>query len=311
MSTQRTDDDTWDIATSVGSTAVLVAAARAAETELAEPLIRDPFARPLVEGVGDGVWEHMLDQSMVERLAAIDPEMAQMFTHMRNYQAVRTHFFDGYFAAATQAGVRQVVILASGLDSRAYRLEWPSGTVVFEIDQPKVLEYKAATLAGNGVVASATRHEVPVDLRQDWPAALSAAGFDPQASTAWLAEGLLMYLPSDAQDRLFENITELSAPGSRIAAETAPMHAEDRREEMRRRFERVAEQLGLNRTLDIGDLVYNDPDRTELGGWLSRAGWGVTVVPAKDEMRRLGRWLDLPLGDRDDAFSTFVVAHRR
>ena len=107
-----------------------------------------------------------------------------------------------------------------------------------------------------------------IDLRFDWPAALKAAGFDPAKPTAWLAEGLLMYLPADAQDRLFEQITALSAPGSRIAAETAASHAEDRREEMRRRFERVAEQLGIGQTLDIGELMYNDPDRAEVTGWL-------------------------------------------
>ena len=98
MSSSRTHDDTWDIATSVGTTAVMVAAARAAETEQPDPLIRDQYAKMLVEGVGGGVWEHMLDESMVDRLKDIDPEMALIFTHMRNYQAVRTHFFDAYFA---------------------------------------------------------------------------------------------------------------------------------------------------------------------------------------------------------------------
>ena len=310
MSSSRTHDDTWDIATSVGSTAVLVAAARAAETDQPDPLIRDRYAKMLVEGVGTGMWEHMLDESMVDRLKDIDAEMALIFTHMRNYQAVRTHFFDAYFAAAAEAGVRQIVILASGLDSRAYRLEWPSGTVIFEIDQPKVLEYKAATLAAHGAQPSATRHEVAIDLRFDWPAALKAAGFDPAKPTAWLAEGLLMYLPSDAQDRLFEQVTALSAPGSRIAAETAATHAEDRREDMRRRFERVADQLGLTQSLDIGDLVYNDPDRTELTGWLDRAGWRARGLPAREEMRRLGRWVDVPMSDDDDALSSFVVAER-
>jgi len=310
MSSSRTHDDTWDIATSVGTTAVMVAAARAAETEQPDPLIRDEYAKMLVEGVGGGVWEHMLDESMVDRLKDIDPEMALIFTHMRNYQAVRTHFFDAYFASATEAGIRQIVILASGLDSRAYRLEWPLGTVVFEIDQPKVLEYKAATLATHGVQPSATRHEVAMDLRFDWPAALKAAGFDPAEPTAWLAEGLLMYLPSDAQDRLFEQITALSASGSRIAAETAASHAEDRREDMRRRFERVADQLGIGQTLDIGELVYNDPDRTELSGWLERSGWRASALRAKDEMRRLGRWADVPMSDDDDALSSFVVAER-
>ncbi len=314
MSSLRTDSDTWDIATSVGTTAALVAAARAAETELADPLIRDPYARILVEGTGTGMWEHMLDDSVVDQLQDIDPEMARIFTHMRNYLAVRTHFFDAYFAAAVAAGVRQIVILASGLDSRAYRIEWPTDTVVFEIDQPKVLEYKTTLLEANGVRPAATRREVAVDLRFDWPAALTAAGFDPAKPTAWLAEGLLMYLPADAQDRLFENITELSAPGSRIAAEAAPLRAEDHRAEMRERFAKVAEHLGLDQTLDIADLVYNDPDRAEPAAWLNRAGWQAEAHPAAEEMRRLDRWLDIPgaenAADSKDAFSAFVVAER-
>src|SRR6476646_7580094 len=147
MSSLRTHGDTWDIATSVGSTAVMVAAARAAETEQDDALIRDPYAQLLVAGAGTGAWTTMLDETVVERAAAIDPEVAAIFRHMRNYQAVRTHFFDEHFTAAAETGIRQIVILASGLDSRAYRLAWPAGTTVFEIDQPKVLEYKATKLA--------------------------------------------------------------------------------------------------------------------------------------------------------------------
>src|SRR5882724_10522379 len=189
MSSQRTDDDTWDIATSVGATAVMVAAARAAETDRDNPLIRDPYAKVLVAGAGTGVWEHMADDEFVAKVAGIDAEVAAIFEHMGSYQAVRTHFFDAYFADAAAAGVRQIVILASGLDSRAYRLQWPAGTTVYEIDQPKVLEYKAATLADNGATPSARRHEVPIDLRFDWPKALREAGFDADVPTAWLAEG--------------------------------------------------------------------------------------------------------------------------
>src|SRR5699024_5913294 len=151
-------------------TAVMVAAARATETERPDPLIRDPYAKLLVSDAGTGIWEAMLDDSMVAKVEAADPETAAVVLHMRGYQAVRTHFFDAYFADAVAAGVRQVVILASGLDSRAYRLAWPAGTVVFEIDQPKVLSYKAATLAAHGVTPSTDRREVPMDLRQDWPA---------------------------------------------------------------------------------------------------------------------------------------------
>ena len=249
MSSLRRHDDTWDIATSVGSTAVMVAAARAGETDRADPLIRDPYAKMLVAGAGTGVWEYMLEDSFIEKVADTGdggPEAAAVFQHMGNYQAVRTHFFDAYFAEAVAQGIRQVVILASGLDSRAYRLDWPAGTTVFEIDQPKVLEYKSATLAEHGVEPSATLRHVPVDLRVDWPAVLREAGFDESAPTAWLAEGLLMYLPADAQDLLFERVSALSTAGSRIAAETFGVHSAERRAQMRERFEQLAEKLEMD-----------------------------------------------------------------
>lgn len=313
MSSLRTHDDSWDIATSVGSTAVMVAAARAAETAKPDPLIRDPYARILVDGAGGGPWSVMLDDEFVARATDIDAEAAAIFTHMGNYQAVRTHFFDDFFAGAAAAGIRQVVILASGLDSRAYRLQWPAGTVVYEIDQPKVLEYKQAVLAEHGVQPVATRREVAVDLRQDWPAALRDSGFDIGAPTAWLAEGLLMYLPADAQNRLFEQVGELSAPGSRIAAETAPMQAEERRAQMKERFEEIRAKFDLPDSTDVAELMYHDPDRAELAGWLAEHGWDSAAVQSAEEMRRLDRWA-LPAGPDspgDDAFSAFVTATRR
>jgi methyltransferase (TIGR00027 family) len=311
MSALRSHDDTWDIATSVGTTAVMVAAARAAETDRPDPLIRDPFAKVLVSEAGTGVWEKMLDSSLLDQVAEIDAEAAAIFEHMRGYQAVRTHFFDAHFAGAVAAGIRQVVILASGLDSRAYRLDWPAGTTVYEIDQPKVLEYKATTLEAHGATPSADRHAVAIDLRQDWPAALTATGFDPKAPTAWLAEGLLMYLPADAQDRLFTQISELSAPGSRIAAETAANHAEDRRQEMRERLDRVAAKLGIERNVDIQDLIYHDDDRADVAAWLNDHGWRATAQNSGDEMRRLDRWVEgVPSADDKEAFSQFVTAER-
>src|ERR1700755_2973375 len=127
----------------------------------------------------------MLDGSLLDKVEAIDPEAAAVFEHMRGYQAVRTHFFDAHFAGAVAAGIRQVVILAAGLDARAYRLDWPAGTTVFEIDQPKVLAYKTSTLDDHGAVAKSRRVPVAVDLRDDWTAALIAAGFDPTQPTAW------------------------------------------------------------------------------------------------------------------------------
>ncbi|MDX1889365.1 class I SAM-dependent methyltransferase [Mycolicibacterium sp. 050158] len=309
MGSLRTNDDSWDIATSVGSTAVMVAAARAGETERAQPLIRDPFAKILVEGAGTGVWELMLDDAFVAKVAEADPEVAVIFEHMGSYQAVRTHFFDAFFADATAAGIRQIVILASGLDSRAYRIDWPAGTDVYEIDQPKVLEYKATTLAAHGARPSAALHEVPVDLRQDWPAALTQAGFDASLPTAWLAEGLLMYLPAEAQDRLFTQVSELSAPGSQVAVETMGVQAKDRRDEMRKRFQQIAVQFGIEDAVDVGDLMYHDEDRADVAEWLNGHGWTATAVASRDEMRRLGRW-ELPDEADQRAFSDFVVGRR-
>lgn len=310
MSTLRSNDDTWDIASSVGTTAVLVAAARAMETEAPDPLIRDPYARLLVAGADTGAWGKFLDPAMQERIAGADPDAAAQFANMLGYQAVRTHFFDAFFAEAVESGVRQIVILASGLDSRAYRLEWPQDTVIYEIDQPKVLEYKATTLAEHGVQPTAQRHEVAIDLRQDWPAALKAAGFDPATPTAWLAEGLLMYLPADAQDRLFEQITALSAPGSRVSAEAVRHQDEEHRAQMRQRWEKIADDIGMERTVDIAELTYNDPDRADLVEWLNGRGWTATGTVSFDEMRRLDRWIDVPENRDEPVFSTFVVAQR-
>lgn len=308
MSSLRTDDDTWDIASSVGATAVMVAAARAAETARPDALINDPYAKVLVDGAGAGSWDYIADDAFVAQVTESDPEIGTLFEHMGNYQAVRTHFFDAFFAAAVDGGIRQIVILASGLDSRAFRLPWPAGTTVFEIDQPKVLEYKSATLAAHGVHPTADRHEVAIDLRQDWPAALTAAGFDAGRPTAWLAEGLLMYLPADAQDRLFTQITELSAPGSRIAAESMGVHAPDRREQMRDRLAAISEKAGVE-PMDITELTYEDPDRAEVADWLTAHGWHAAAIESRDEMERLDRLVEIADSD-GQSFSTFTTGVR-
>jgi methyltransferase (TIGR00027 family) len=308
MSSLRTADDTWDIATSVGATAVMVAAARAAETERDNPLIRDPYAKVLVAGAGAGMW--MLDDAFIAKVSDADAEVAAVFEYMGAYQAVRTHFFDGFFANAIAAGIRQIVILASGLDSRAYRLPWPGGTTVYEIDQPKVLEYKAATLQEHGVSPTATRRAVPMDLRFEWPNALRKAGFDARVPTAWLAEGLLMYLPADAQDRLFEQITELSAAGSHIAAEAMGVQADERRQQMRERFERIAAQLGMDDVPNVAELIYNDPDRADVADWLAEHGWASKAVSSQDEIRRLGRAGVLDETE-ETGFALFVTAEKR
>ncbi|CDO86394.1 SAM-dependent methyltransferase [Mycobacterium triplex] len=308
----RTADDTWDIATSVGSTAVTIAAARAVESEQPDALIRDPYAKLLVTGAGIGVlWGAMLDPAVAAKVAALDSEFVAHLARIRGYVAVRTHFFDHYFADAVAAGIRQVVILASGLDSRAYRLDWPDGTAIYEVDQPQVLAYKATTLAEHGVSASADRREVAIDLRQDWPSALRAVGFDASARTAWLAEGLLMYLPAEAQDKLFTQIGELSAAGSLVAAETAPARAQERRTHIHERVSKLADEIGLVRNPDAGELMYFDEHRADVADWLNRHGWRAELHRSTDERRRLGRCNDdHSLADDQDIFSNFVIGER-
>jgi methyltransferase (TIGR00027 family) len=214
----RTDNDTWDLATSVGATATMVAAARAAASRAPHGLIDDPFAEPLVRAVGVDFFARWaageLDPADVD-----PPDTAWGMRPMADLMAARTRYFDNFLLDATAAGVRQAVILASGLDARGYRLAWPSGTVVFEIDQPQVIEFKTATIARLGADPTADLKAVPIDLRHDWPKALRDAGFDASQPTTWIAEGLLAFLPPEAQDLLLDNVTALSATGSRVAAE--------------------------------------------------------------------------------------------
>ena len=302
----RTANDSWDIATSVGATAVMVALARAAETGSADPLIRDQFAEPLVstpelEGVREQVtaWWAGAEED--------DPDGAVRAQEMINYQAVRTHFFDAYFAEAAAAGIRQVVILAAGLDSRAYRLDWPAGVAVYEIDLPKVLEYKAQTLAGHGAAPTADRRPVPVDLRHDWPQALRDNSFDAGQPTAWLAEGLLPFLPAAAQEAMFASIDALSGPGSRIAVENFGVDADKRREAEARWAELKAkrEARGQDTSFNPFDLWFEDGDRPDCGDWFAAHGWTVRTVNAREEATRLGRE---PQSDERPFTNSFVTA---
>jgi methyltransferase (TIGR00027 family) len=177
---------------------------------------------------------------------------------------------------------------------------------VYEIDQPQVVRYKTATLDSAGAAPTATRRTVPVDLRDDWSAALTAAGFDPKRPTAWLAEGLLPYLPAEAQDRLFEMLTELSAPDSQVAVEAFSLGLADnerRRTARRARFDRMRERLGLD--INVETLTYQESDRADAAEWLTEHGWQVRAVSNADEMARLGR--PIPADLADEAFTTKLL----
>lgn len=282
----RSDTDSWDLASSVGATATMVAAARAMATRAG--LIDDPFAEPLVRAVGIPFFTDLLD-GRVESSAFGDAGAARAEAMIAG-MAMRTRFFDDYFARSAASGIRQAVILAAGLDSRAYRLPWPKDAVVYEIDQPAVVEFKTSTLAGTE--PRSIRRTVGIDLRGDWPAALAAAGFDAREPTAWLAEGLLIYLPPEAQDRLIDTITALSAPGSAVATEYVP-GIFDFDAGRAREMSANLRQRGLD--LDMATLIYPGA-RSHVMDYLRDAGWTVDGVPGDELLSRAG----LPLPDRSD-----------
>ena len=268
----RTEGDTWDLASSVGATATAVAASRALATKQPDPLISDPFADALVKTVGVDHLNRLADGD-------IDADDDPLFSRDRMCEqiAVRTRYFDDFFIDAGAAGIRQAVILASGLDTRAYRLPWPAGTVVFEVDQPQVIEFKTGVLVELGADPTADRRTVGIDLRDDWPKALRDSGFDATKPTAWIAEGLLIYLPPEAQDRLLDNITALSAPGSRLATEHMDTSAltdgwADKLTERSRR---------LGSDINLAELFYPG-DRSSADDYLHTRGWQVSVRSSRD-----------------------------
>lgn len=277
----RTDDDSWDITEGVGETALGVAWARSEETTSDCPLFTDPYAQLFVDAAAECGWRFP-PEYMRERIRAIS-----------GYAASRTKWFDEFFIAAGANGIEQAVILAAGLDARGWRLPWLGGTVLYEIDQPKVLEFKTETLARHDAKPMVARYvAVPADLRHDWPKALREAGFDAAEPTAWAAEGLLPYLPADGQDLLFERIHQHSVHGSRIAVEAFgadffdPDHLTSRQEQLHKM--REAAGTDDDERADPQDLWFVE-ERTDVADWLTEHGWDVTSFNAAELMTRYGR----------------------
>jgi methyltransferase (TIGR00027 family) len=282
----RSDSDSWDLASSVGATATMVAAARALATEDADPIINDPFAAPLVRAVGIDFFTRVIDGEISPAPdGSVDGTAKGELQTETDSLAVRTRFFDEFFTGATAAGVGQVVILAAGLDARAYRLAWPLGTVIYEVDQPEVIKFKTDTMAALGAEPTTERRTVSVDLRDDWPTALRNSGFDDTKPAAWSAEGLLMYLPPEAQDRLFDHITALSAPGSQLATEyhpdTGPTMA-DRGKAMNDRW------ANLGCDVDLSGLFY-EGERNNVADYLGDRGWQVAARARRELFADYGR----------------------
>lgn len=201
----RGDDDL----SGVSRTAFGVARVRAQESLRPDRLFTDPYAEMFLAAFPAAFPEVLVPVGRLRRLRAV----------LNFHTVVRTRFYDDYLLAAAAAGCAQVVLLAAGLDTRAYRLTWPAGVRLFELDLPDVVALKDTVLTDRGAQPRCARTVLPVDLHTDWPTPLLAAGFDPAVPTAWLAEGLLVYLTAEQVTDLLTKVGDLSAPGSQLATE--------------------------------------------------------------------------------------------
>jgi methyltransferase (TIGR00027 family) len=278
-------DSTSDPLSGLGLTGILVAGARAAESARRDRLIDDPLAGAFVEAA----------RAASPRIARVLEESSGDETInqvRRDAIAVRTRYFDEYLLSATRSGSRQVVLLAAGLDARAYRLRWREGVRLWELDMPEVFAFKERVLSARGATPGCERRVVPVDLREAWPAALVQAGFEPSTSTAWLIEGLLMYLDEGERDLLLDRVSLLSSAGSRLALDhrggfisTPTLTSADdvKGDRAAARFAALAAAAGSDLSL------------TEPAEWLRRHGWRGQLDDPAEALVRYGRSVPMAL----------------
>jgi methyltransferase (TIGR00027 family) len=260
----RTESDSWDPASGVGITATFGAVARAVAT--GKGIIDDPFAEALVRATGLEYFGRLVDDARY----ATDGGDDRVTAGLLHILAMHGRFLDHFLADAGRAGIRQVVLLASGLDTRPYRLWWPAGTTVYEIDLPDVIDFKNQVLRGLGAKLTANRCSLGVDLRQDWLGTLRRAGFDDTQRTVWIAENLLVgYLPLAGQNRLIEGVTAASAVGGWFAGDHISTWTPLQREAGRELIDRWR-QNGLDVAPD--SLTYQ-ADYRYLPEHLASCGW--------------------------------------
>ncbi|MEM6105110.1 SAM-dependent methyltransferase [Mycobacterium sp. 050272] len=284
----RTDGDAWGPDGGVGLTATFGAVARALATT--KGLVNDPFAEQLVRAAGVGYFTRMLDD---QRYVDDGGDNAIM-TGLISLLGAHTRFLDEFLAEAGRAGIAQVVILGSGLDTRPYRLWWPAGTTVYEIDQPDVIDFKTAVLRRLDAELTAHRRAVGVDLRRDWLTALHRSGFDAAQPTAWVAETLLIgFLPPDGQSRLLDDVSAVSAPGSRFACDHMPTWSSFQLEAAQT-FVNTWRRFGLD--VDLAGLTYPGEYRP-VPRYLADHGWQTAERNVADLFSAIGmgtRWRGTP-----------------
>ncbi|MFJ6435376.1 class I SAM-dependent methyltransferase [Streptomyces sp. NPDC091416] len=281
----------------VGLTALLVAAARAIETRRPDSLAQDVYAEHFVRAApACADWPVSIQQ-------VPDGDGNPLWGRFARYFGLRTGVLDDFLQRSAGTGVRQVVLLGAGLDTRAFRLDLPSDCVVFEIDRAGVLAFKQQVLTDLSAAPRAKRVQVPVDLRDDWATALTSAGFDPAAPSCWLAEGLLFYLPGPAETYLIDTVDRLTTGGSALAFEAklekdllayrdSPIYAATR------------DQIGI----DLLDLFDRGP-RPDSAGDLAAKGWSTSMHTPFEFSRLRGRG---PLPEPNDALegNRWVFAHK-
>lgn len=272
-------------------TALMTAAARAIAADRGGALAPDPYARLFVQA---------------GRLAGLLPatsgeEQELLWEGIATYLDIRSHYFDSYLAAVATP---QIVQLAAGLDMRAFRLDWPEGTAIYELDQPVLLEFKRSVLASatGPLPKRPGRRVVVADLLGAWPAALLASGFDPGVPATWIAEGALFYLPAQAEPRIVADICRLSAPGSRLVLEHIPEVGRWMADQRFAEGERVS-GVGMTAMLESGT-------RPSPAALLAERGWTTHEETVGDVARRYGRYsADGPVGSLS-MYARYITAQR-
>ncbi|AZS89383.1 SAM-dependent methyltransferase [Streptomyces griseoviridis] len=264
----------------VGRTALMVAAARAIESGRPDALAQDPYAAHFVRAAAaGGEWPLHPDE-------VPGGEADPLWGRLGRYFGLRTRVFDDHLLRQAEAGVRQFVLLGAGLDARAHRLPWPRDCTVYELDRASVLAFKQRALDALDPAAATPRaRRVPIaaDLRLDWIDSLSATGFDPDLPTAWMAEGLLLYLPSTVENRLVDIIDAYSASGSTLAYEVK-LSIETEAVRTSPIYEAASERIGIDM------IALFDPDpRPDSVADLAERGWHTETHIPFDHSRRLGR----------------------
>ncbi|WP_411123977.1 class I SAM-dependent methyltransferase [Streptomyces sp. x-19] len=271
----------------VWATAVGVARVRALETEREDALFRDPLARAFA--TAGGLWPSSAplpdDEGARRRRLAVSASIV-----------IRTKFLDDLLQRASASGIRQVVLLGAGMDSRAFRMDWPEGTRLFEVDTAAPLDFKASVLREERAVAHCERITVAVDLRADWPGALAAAGHDPAVPTVWIAEGLLIYLPEDAVELLLTRIGAQSAAGSRMGLTLGSRGVLDR--------------FGANAAPGSAASMWVSEMPDDPAGWLAGHGWEADSHTLRERAAAYGRPFSTP-PQREEQPGGLISAVRR